>query len=65
MLYVYNISRVPGMEEGSNEEKAVDHTVEESTYDFGDYRIAFTVENDKVMSIEFKNNVNYNKFDWD
>ena len=22
MLYVYNISRVPGMEEGSNEEKS-------------------------------------------
>ena len=52
-------------EEGTNEEKAVDHTVEESTYDFGDYKIAFTVENDKVMTVEYRNTVNYNKFDWD
>ena len=52
-------------EEGTNDEKAVDHTVEESTYDFGDYKIAFTVENDKVMTVEYRNTVNYNKFDWD
>ena len=52
-------------EEGTNEEKAVDHTVEERTYDFGDYKIAFTVENDKVMTVEYRNTVNYNKFDWD
>lgn len=52
-------------EEGSNEEKTIDHTGEEIVYDFGDYKVTFTVENDKVMSIEFKNNVNYNKFDWD
>ena len=33
-------------------------------YDLGDYTISFSVENDKVASIEYKNNVNYNKFEW-
>ena len=37
---------------------------EEFDYDMGDYTIAFTVENDKVASIQYKNNVNYNKFQW-
>ena len=37
---------------------------EEFDYDMGDYTIAFTVENDKVASIQYKNNVNYNKFKW-
>ena len=52
------------IEEGSNEEKAVNHTGEEVKYDFGDYSITFTVENDKVASIEYRNNVNYKKFEW-
>ena len=33
-------------------------------YDMGDYTISFSVENDKVASIEYRNNVNYNKFQW-
>ena len=33
-------------------------------YDLGDYTISFSVENGKVASIEYKNNVNYNKFEW-
>ena len=37
---------------------------EEFDYDMGDYTIVFTVENDKVASIQYKNNVNYNKFKW-
>ena len=33
-------------------------------YELGDVRISFSVENGKVASIEYQNNVNYKKFQW-
>ena len=37
---------------------------ESFVYELGDVRISFSVENGKVASIEYQNNVNYKKFQW-
>ena len=47
------------------EEEYIQLFGESFIYDLGDYTISFSVDNDKVVSIEYRNNVNYNKFDWD
>ena len=46
------------------EEEYIQHFGESFIYDLGDYTISFSVDNDKVVSIEYRNNVNYNKFKW-
>ena len=46
------------------EEEYIQLFGESFIYDLGDYTISFSVDNDKVVSIEYRNNVNYNKFQW-
>ncbi|WP_051563446.1 M56 family metallopeptidase [Butyrivibrio sp. LB2008] len=46
------------------EEEYIQLFGESFIYDLGDYTISFYVDNDKVVSIEYRNNVNYNKFQW-
>ena len=46
------------------EEEYVQYFGESFVYDMGDYTISFSVENGKVASIEYKNDANYDKFQW-
>ena len=46
------------------EEEYVAYFGDSFVYELGDVRISFSVENGKVASIEYQNNVNYKKFQW-